>query len=860
MPADARLQESAAPIVGGDGSSFKSLAMITAILAGILAVGGLLGYIPGWRALGSLRSDYIPMAPTTAGCFLILALTLLRAARKTWRGAGLVATLGLNLLVLLQGLAETAKYFTKFDLTLDEVLAPAAASLGEIPVGQMAPITGVAFVVAAAGTILLLASRRDHRQRSGMHWVCSLGVLTSLVAATMVITYLYGTPLGYGGKTVPMALTTAIAFLMLGTGLVAAAGPESFPLRVVIGDSTAARLSRVFLPLSVLSILLHSILSRLNVLSFVGHEAVTSAVLAILAGAVTAAVAARMAHSIGGRFDANYRALRWSEARNRALLQAIPDFILSSRRDGELLTVHSPDSASRLPMDQSSVHRRIGDVLPQPVADKLMSAFAEAIDSDEVREVQFSLASESGEAHFEARVVATAEETVLSIIRDISERQQAELSRAALELQLRESQKMEAIGTLAGGIAHDFNNILAIVLGHAELARETMNKSPLAIESLDAITTASIRARDLVKQILSFSRRQPTALKVVALEPIVEESVRLLRATLPARMILQFRCAPDLPPVLADANQIQQIVINLATNAMQALADAHGRIEISLDAIEPGDSSCPQGSAIDDPLVRNERRKLRLTVSDDGPGMEAPILARIFEPFFTTKGVGAGTGLGLSVVHGILRAHAGEIAVESAPGEGSRFSLLFPGVDGEIETPEPSSAKATAEPTPGERAFRRILYLDDEPALAHLIRRQLEGRGYRVHSHTRQTAALAALAAEPDGFDLVITDCNMPGMSGLDVARTVRELRADLPVIMVSGYVDETLRAQAATAGVRELILKASGVGELCAALDRLARPLSQVEAASTRRLSDAGESHADAPERSDPRAPEDPD
>ena len=407
---------------------------------------------------------------------------------------------------------------------------------------------------------------------------------------------------------------------------------------------------------------------------------------------------------------------------------------------------------------------------------------------------------------------------------DITERKRAEAAHAELEAQLRESQKMEAIGTLAGGIAHDFNNIIAAILGNAELARQDLRANPLVLESLEEIRKAGARARDLVQQILSFSRRQPTERKRTALAPIVEESVRLLRATLPARLTLDVHCEAEVPAVLADATQIEQVLINLATNAMQAMRGAPGRIGIRLDTVMLDTALADAHPALGAMHARHPGRTPRLAVTDDGPGMDAATLERIFEPFFTTKPVNEGTGLGLAVVHGIVQAHEGAIAVDSAPGKGTTFTLYLPAAGAQAGAPASDQGAAAAAPPLRPGGGRHILYLDDDESLVFLVQRLLERRGYRVSGYIDQGEALAALRADAHLFDLVVSDYNMPGMSGLDVARAVRTIRADLPVAVTSGFIDEALRAQAGAAGVRELIFKASTVDDFCEVVQRLAQ------------------------------------
>lgn len=406
---------------------------------------------------------------------------------------------------------------------------------------------------------------------------------------------------------------------------------------------------------------------------------------------------------------------------------------------------------------------------------------------------------------------------------DLTERRNAEALRAQLELQLRESQKMEALGTLAGGVAHDFNNIVAAILGNVELALEDTAADSPARVSLVEIRKAGLRARSLVQQILAFSRRQVMERRVTRLQPVVEESVRLLRATLPAGIALTVQCAPDTPAVLANETQIEQVVLNLCTNAWQAVQDSSGgTVNVSLSR----QVSLPTGAG---PTAGEGTAACWacLCVSDNGVGMDETTRSRMFEPFFTTKAPGKGTGLGLAVVHGILRDHQAVVQVESATGAGSRFAIYFPGLPDE-SAPRPAGpvhAAAAPQPQPGA-ALPHVLYVDDDEMIVFLIRRLMEREGYRVSVFVDAGEALAALRAPGATVDLVITDFNMPGMSGLELARALRRLRPSLPVAITSGHIDDKLKQQALALGVRELIYKPNTVDELLTAVNRLARQI----------------------------------
>jgi len=400
---------------------------------------------------------------------------------------------------------------------------------------------------------------------------------------------------------------------------------------------------------------------------------------------------------------------------------------------------------------------------------------------------------------------------IVIVVHDITERKQAEATRASLEAQLRESQKMEALGTLAGGVAHDFNNVLAAITGNVELARQDVGQGHAALVSLEEIGKASRRAKDLVQQILHFGRRQTLALKATSLSLVTLESARLIRATLPADVSLNVECKANTPAVLADAAQVKQILLNLCQNALhavqgQARPGVIGICLVAVTQIEPRSDLAPGRYAC-------------LSVRDNGSGMDAATRSRMFEPFFTTKPKGKGTGLGLSVVHGIAQGHGASIEIDSVLGKGSEFRIYFPAT--EVPVVDDATSAPVLAPTGGRR--KHILYVDDEEAIIFLMTRLLERRGYRVSGFTNPREALAAARADPYQFDLAVTDYNMPGMTGLELAAALSEIRADLPMVLASGYITEELRQKAPAAGVRELIYKPDTVEELCEAVARCA-------------------------------------
>jgi PAS domain S-box-containing protein len=398
------------------------------------------------------------------------------------------------------------------------------------------------------------------------------------------------------------------------------------------------------------------------------------------------------------------------------------------------------------------------------------------------------------------------------VVIDISEQHRSESERQQLEIQLREAQKMEAIGTLAGGIAHDFNNLLGAIIGNAELARQDVDPQSPATVSLSEINKAAVRAKGLVQQILTFSRRQPHELEVLDLVPLMEEGIGLLRALLPSGISIVDDLGKSKTFAKADATQVSQVLMNLCTNAWHALPDGLGTIEVSLTQVEIGPNApsafrdLPQG-----PYAR-------LSVRDDGVGIPADSIDRIFEPFFTTKAVGEGTGLGLSVVHGIVKEHGGAILVKSSLNTGSTFEVYLPIVHGA----EDLLIEPPATPVPGVRTGQHILYVDDEEAMVFLVQRMLERLGYRTTAFDRPDQAVNAFRETPNAFDLVVTDHNMPGASGLDVAREIRAIRSDMPIAIISGYLSDDLIRKSSEIGVTEVVYKPNTIEELCQSIRSL--------------------------------------
>jgi hypothetical protein len=387
---------------------------------------------------------------------------------------------------------------------------------------------------------------------------------------------------------------------------------------------------------------------------------------------------------------------------------------------------------------------------------------------------------------------------VLASIVDVSAREEAERGRRQLEEQLRQAQKMEAIGTLAGGIAHDFRNILNGIIGSAELAQRESGTERQ--EHLAELLHFAERGTDLIARILTFSRREEYRRQPMPLAPALEEAAKFLRALLPASVEITVDLH-EAPPVLADVTSVHQILTNLGTNAAQAMPQG-GRLIVSLEPFYVRDSFARANPSL------KEGEYAVLTVRDTGVGMDPEVRARVFEPFFTTKEQGSGTGLGLAMVHGIMRDHDGAVLLDTAPGKGATFRCFFPVV---AATPAAIRARAAASPKGGGQ---RVLFVDDEPSLARIGQQRLIALGYEPTVTTSARQALSLMMADPAGFDLVITDYTMPGMDGIDLAKEVTRIRPGLPILLTTGFIDEFPPTLMSEAGIVRVLMKPTRMEE----------------------------------------------
>ena len=387
------------------------------------------------------------------------------------------------------------------------------------------------------------------------------------------------------------------------------------------------------------------------------------------------------------------------------------------------------------------------------------------------------------------------ESYITGIARDVTEKILSENQVKKLQEQVVQSQKMEAIGTLAGGIAHDFNNILFPIMGHTEMLIGDVEENSPIQKSLIKIYNGAIRAKDLVKQILTFSRHESNELKAMKIQPIIKEVLKLIRSTIPATIEIKSDIQPDCGTIKADPTQIHQIVMNLATNAYHAMEETGGELNISLKEVELSKSDLINSDMISGTFAC-------LNISDTGKGMDKELTQKIFDPFFTTKELGKGTGMGLSVVHGIVSSMKGKIQVFSEPGKGTQFNVYMPIVKNMKKLQIPNAKE------PIQGGTEHILLVDDEEDIIEMEKEMLELMGYQVTSRSSSVEALEAFHRNPDNFDIIITDMAMPNMSGDVLAAELIKIRPDIPILLCSGFSEIMSEEKAVSLGIKGFLVK----------------------------------------------------
>ena len=484
------------------------------------------------------------------------------------------------------------------------------------------------------------------------------------------------------------------------------------------------------------------------------------------------------------------------EERNRlvtAIEQAAESVIITDR-DGTILYVNSAFESITGYGWQEAVGQNPRILKSEKLGKAFYADMWDTITSGRVWSGHFINKRKDGTLYEEEATISPVRNTSGNIINFVAVKRDL-TEEIKLEEKLHQSQKMEAIGTLAGGIAHDFNNILSAIIGYTQLAEYDIPDESKARGSLTEVLNASRRAKDLVKQILAFSRQANQEQKPLQISHIAKEVLNLMRASLPSTIEIRRNIESDLNTVLADPTQIHQVLMNLCTNAAYDMKDSVGVLDVSLANV-----TIDSNFTAKHPQLGNGAY-VRLTVSDTGHGMSDEVMDHIFDPYFTTKEKGGGTGLGLAVVHGIMKSHGGAITVESEVGKGSTFNVYLPAIEREVV-----KERDTAELIP--TGHQRILFVDDEPALVDIGKKMLEHLGHEVITRTSSLEAVEAFRNWPDKFDLVITDKTMPQMTGFDLAKELKHIRPDIPILLCTGFSDTTDSDKVKAMGISGLVMK----------------------------------------------------
>jgi signal transduction histidine kinase/CheY-like chemotaxis protein len=499
-------------------------------------------------------------------------------------------------------------------------------------------------------------------------------------------------------------------------------------------------------------------------------------------------------------------ALRVSEERHRGIFEGTHEGLLVLGRNGTELTVEQINPAARQLLAAAPTVVTGQPVVAWLATDPVLSARVQSA----------GLAGRTEEFEHERpgggwlRVaVSPLGGRALVALTDITDQMQARERLRRQEEQIRLKQKLEAVGTLAGGVAHDFNNLLTPIMGNTELCLLSLPPDHPEVGGLQQVQRAARRARDLVRQILTFSRQADPGREVVALGPIIAETINLLRTLARGAVEFESVLAADLPPILADPGQVHQVLMNIGTNAVQAVRGTAGQVAFRAEAIDVGPELQQQHPAL------RAGTYVRLGIQDNGPGMTPEVQRRVFEPFFTTKLPGEGTGLGLSVVHGIMEQHGGLVTLYSQSGRGTLFHLYFPTASSAADA---APAGAAAAPLPLGRG-EAVLFVDDDQNIVAMVRKMMERLGYEVSAHDHAEQAWAEYVAKPGKFAVVVSDLTMPGMNGLLLLSRVRSLSATQPFVLSSGFFSEAERHEATSLGVSLLLPKPLGYGELARAV-----------------------------------------
>ena len=708
----------------------ESLLPLCGFLVVSISGAAMAGWFTGSDSLRAIRTGYIPMAPNTALLFLLLAtLVAIYSLAPSLRLATRVgAIIAISLVV-----ARLSEYITGVELRVDHwFFAFPSERMGLAPVGKMAFFTAVSFFLLALAVLLMTSVRR---------WTNDLGralsIVVTITGLIFSLGYFYGAPLLYGGRSIPMALNTAICFFIFGAGLlITSVGRDVLERRLASESLRKAH---------------DELEERVNER--------TTALLAkeeFLRAVVETSPHAIFVKDSRGRFTFVNKAV--ADAYGRPADQIIGMTEADFNGQGE--------EVQRFLQDDRHV---LDTLTPTLIADEQLTN-SQTGETRSFQTIKVPL-----------QLPDSNEVQILGVATDITDRKRTERALEDSELQLRQSQKLEAVGRLAGGIAHDFNNLLTVIRGYSELLMKT-ELSAQSQERLTEIYKAADRASSLTRQLLAFSRKQVLKPQVLHPNALVEGTEKMLRRLIGEDVEVITALSPKVSKISADPGQIEQVLINLVVNARDAMP-AGGKI-----TIETANALLDEAYA-DLHLAVKPGSYVMLAVSDTGVGMDAETRKQIFEPFFTTKEMGKGTGLGLSMVYGIVKQSGGNIWVYSEVGKGTTFKIYFPVAEAAVIAPEREESTTLS----AETANETLLLVEDEEMVRNLTTNILTEKGYRVLAASNGDAAVEIANTHPGVINMLITDVVMPRMNGKQIAEMVTRKHPDIPVLYMSGYTDEAI-------------------------------------------------------------------
>lgn len=782
---------------------------ISEILSFCIFIGGsivLIGWIFDISIFKSILPNYVAMKANTAICFMLIGISLWLLQTK-WQGnktAFRVACL-CAFVVFMIGFLTFMEYIFGWDFGIDQLLfKESATAILTSSTGRMAFNTSIIFVILSI--VLLL---HVFEVAFFFYVAHSLVILAGIFSLLSFTGYFYGAnPLYLSIKfSTAMAVHASILFIMSCIGCLFIR-PEQGIMKTISSDNYGSLVLRRILPIViVIPLVLGFLKCHGEKAGLFSNEFGVS--LVAVCNIVSISLFVYILSIYLNRFDAKRKQVEGK-------LQYSNDFsqtILDSMK--EVIAVINIDDYTIEKVNKTFIemYQLNEDDLKGKTCYKITHAISIPCDSTQdpcplIETVKTGCYAKSEHTHYssdgqeifvEVSTSPIRDETgkitkVLHITRDITKRKQKEKEISEMQTQLRQTQKMEAIGTLAGGIAHDFNNILGSIIGYADLVKDDISEGTRAYQNQEEVLIAAKRAKELVKQILTFSRKGEAKLVPVKINSIVAESLKMLRSSLPTTIEIShdINCTNS---IMADETHIHQVLLNLGTNALHAMQENGGILQISLSDVNidldtmTSDGKLQHGSYV------------KLTVKDTGSGMSKEVKERIFEPFYTTKAVGKGTGLGLSVVNGIVENHNGIITVDSKLGEGTTFEIFFPCVE-DIKIKESENL---------EMVFghgERILFVDDEKGLVNMATLMLTRMGYGVVGKTDSVEALSVFREDPNKFDFVITDQTMPKMKGTELAKEILNIRPEIPIVLCSGYSESIDPEKVKAIGIKVLVMK----------------------------------------------------